>query len=211
MTVLPSLPFEGTPNESARLPGVRPHLVVLHTWGVPPATTPSGAVSRFEGVVSYLSKPSTQVSAHVVYGGTLIPRGRRRAVQQVRWERKAWTQAGCNSFAYSIESADAIWTPRGTAGGRIGLTIDEPGLEQLARMTAYICRRAGIPPRWTLDPNRPGVARHRDLGRLGNPSGHTDPTGDRELWQRFMGMVRREHERGGFRKTWGRGTWPAAV
>ena len=209
MAVLPAMGFQQTPNQSARLAGVQPHLVVLHTWGVPPATTPSGAASRFEGVVSYLSNPRVEVSAHVVYGGTLIPRGRRRCVQQVRWERKAWTQAGCNSFAYSIESADAIWTPAGDAS-RDG-TIDERGLAQLARITAYICTRAGIPPRWTLDPNRAGVTRHRDLGKLGNPSGHTDPTGDRELWQRFMGMVRLEHERGGFRKTWGRGTWPAAV
>lgn len=194
--VLPALPFEETPNESARLHGARPHLIVVHTWGNEPATTPGEAAARFEGNVAFMRRASSQVSAHVVYGGQLIPRGKRRAVQLVRWDRKAWTQAGANSFAYSVESADAIWQ----AG-------DDAGFRQLARIVAFMSLRSGIPATWARTVNQTGIARHRDLGAVGNPSGHTDPTGNVALWRSFVAAVQDELRIGGFRKTWGRGTW----
>lgn len=69
---------------------------------------------------------------------------------------------------------------------------------------AYLCTRTGIPPRWSRDPLRtPGVVRHADLGRAGG--GHSDPTLDVAAWRRFVAMVRAEHERGGFRPSWGIG------
>lgn len=194
--VLPPLPFQATPNESQRLHSARPHLIVVHSWGAPVATTQLEATRRFEGVVAFLSNPRTEVSAHVIYGGSLIPKGNRRAVQQVRWERKAWTQAGANSFSYSIESADAIWHGH-----------DDAGLAQLARIVAYMCRRSGIPARWATEVGHTGIARHVDLGRIGNPDGHTDPTTDLGRWSRFVESCRTELERGGFRKSWGRGVW----
>lgn len=197
--VLPPLPYAPSPSQSPRLTGVRPHLVVVHTWGVTAATTPQEAIDRFEGTVAYLERADVQVSAHVVYGGQLIPNGHRRAVQQVPWDRKAWTQAGANSFSYSVESADAIWQEH-----------DPEGFQQLARIVGYLCLRGGIPAVWAKTVNDPGIARHRDLGPIGNPDGHTDPTGDVALWKRFVHGVQVELAVGGYRKTWGRGRWPAA-
>lgn len=197
------LPFETTPNESARLHGVRPHLVVVHTWGNAPADDPAEAAGFFEGNVLFMRAAAADVSAHVVYGGQMIPANHRRAVQLVEWQRKAWTQAGANSFSYSVESADAIWTP----APDWQRTRDEAGLAQLARIVAFMCLRSRIPATWARNVNTPGIARHRDLGTVGNPSGHTDPTGSVKLWQRFVAMVQAELARGGFRRTWGRGNW----
>lgn len=203
--VLPELPFEATPNESQRLHGARPHLIVVHTWGNPPASSPAEAESRFEGNVSFMRDPGSQVSAHVVYGGQLVPEGKRRAVQLVEWQRKAWTQAGANSFSYSIESADAIWLPAPDWRE----TRDEAGLRQLARIVGYISLHSRIPAAWAKTVGMRGIARHRDLGPVGNPSGHVDPTGNVQLWLRFLHLVQDELERGGYRPTWGHGTWVA--
>ena len=192
--ILPELPYLTTPNESARNPaGRKPTLIVVHAWGNQPATTPAQARARMAGNVNYMRTASSQVSAHVVYGGTLgDPRG--QAVQLVEWQRKAWTQAAVNSAAISIESADAIWHGH-----------DEHGLEQLARIVAFLCKRTNIPPTWAGCSSAVGVARHLDLGALGNPNHHVCPTGDVAAWKRFMRLVKKEHDRGGFRKTWGRG------
>lgn len=191
---LPPLPYRATPNRSLRNPPSRkPSLIVLHSWGSPAATSPVEARQRFAGVTNYLCDPDVQVSAHVVYGGKLgDPDG--EAVQLVPWDQKAWTQAGLNSACLSVESADAIW--RGH---------DEPGFLQLARIVAFWCHKTKIAPIWTVNPAVPGVTRHVDLGPLGNPSGHVDPTLDVKLWRRFVEAVRLEHVRGGFRPTWGRG------
>lgn len=195
---LPRLPFVDTANQSDRRPaGRRPTLIVVHAWGNPPATTPEEARARFAGNVNYMQRRSSKVkvSAHVVYGGKLgDPRG--QAAQLVRWERKAWTQAGLNSAALSVESADAIWQG-----------LDEPGFEQLARIVAFFCHKTGIPPTWARLPSSVGVARHLDLGALGNPDHHADPTTSTVLWRRFVRRVREECDRGGFRRTWGAGTW----
>lgn len=201
--VLPELVWRPTTNESAR--HGTPHLVVIHRWGVAPAHTAAAAQSTFTGVVNGMLDPRREVSAHVVYGGSLIPQVR-RAAQLVEWQRKAWTQVAANSVSYSIESADAIWTDKPGPGGYV---VDEPGLEQLARMAAFICHKSGIPPTWASDPRQPGVTRHVDLGPIGgNPDGHTDPTLDEVLWKRFISKVRFEFNRGGFRESWGRGSWP---
>jgi hypothetical protein len=37
--------------------------------------------------------------------------------------------------------------------------------------------------------------------------GHSDPTQDVALWNSFIKQVGKELKRGGFRKTWGRGTF----
>lgn len=194
--ILPRLPFLETPNQSARVPpNRRPTLIVVHTWGNPPATSPERARELYAGNVAYMRNPQVQVSAHIVYGGKLgDPKG--QAVQLVRWERKAWTQAAVNSAAVSVESADAIWH-----------SLDEPGFAQLARIVAFLCHKTGIPPTWARSPAAAGVARHADLGALGNPSGHVDPTLNLNLWRRFIRAVKAEHDRGGWRRTWGAGVW----
>lgn len=197
MTVLlPRLPFEGTPNQSARVPASRkPTLVVVHAWGNKPASSASEARRLFAGNVNYMQRPDVQVSAHVVYGGTL-GEAKGQAVQLVRWERKAWTQAAVNSAAVSVESADAIWHGR-----------DPDGMAQLARIVAFFCHKMRVPPRWARSPDQIGVARHLDLGALGNPNHHACPTAEGEPWARFLQLVRAEHKRCGFRRTWGAGVW----
>lgn len=200
--VLPELSWAGTPNESARTAGAKARLVVLHRWGVKPAETREEAVSRLAGTVAYLRKPEVEVSAHVVYGGSLCPASQ-RAVQLVKWDRKAWTQAALNSVALSIECADGVWEPAGK-----GKVLDEPGLAQVARMTGWLCLHGGVPAVWASGPEGRGIARHLDLGELGNPNGHSCPTTDTVLWRRFVSMVRAEVERGGYRKSWGRGRLP---
>lgn len=199
---MPRLPYVGTPNQSTRTPaGRKPHLLVIHAWGNPPATTPAEARSRFLGNVAYMQRASVQVSAHVVYGGCLgNPKG--EAAQLVPWNRKAWTQAALNSACLSIESADAIWHKTGH-----NQTADDEGFAQLARIAGFICKRAGIPPTWSRSPSTPGVTRHADLGALGNPSGHVDPTLILPLWRRFLRAVEHEYERGDYIRRWGRGTW----
>jgi hypothetical protein len=86
------------------------------------------------------------------------------------------------------------------------LERQRPGaLETAARITAFLCKRTGIPPTWTQAPTHtPGVTRHYDLGRAGG--NHTDPTTDVRIWRGFMAKVRAEYDRGGFRPTWGEGT-----
>lgn len=193
--VLPDLPFLGTPNESARVPADRkPTLIVVHAWGNEPATTAAQARSLFLGNCNYMRTPGRD-SAHVVYGGKLgDPHG--QAAQLVAWNRKAWTQAAVNSAALSVESADAIWHGH-----------DDPGMAQLARIVAFMCHKANIPPVWAREPSKVGVARHLDLGALGNPDHHACPTSAIAPWSTFMAMVRHEATRGGFRPSWGREQW----
>lgn len=194
--ILPRLPFVDTPNQSARVPASRkPTLIVVHAWGNKPARTPAEARSRFDGNVKFMQSASSQVSAHVVYGGKLGDE-HGQAAQLVRWERKAWTEAAVNSAGISVESADAIWHG-----------LDDPGMAQLARIVAFWCHKTGIPPAHAKQAGACGVARHLDLGLLGNPNHHACPTVDPAPWAQFMRLVRAEFNRGGFRTRWGAGQW----
>jgi hypothetical protein len=154
-----------------------PWLIVVHR-----------PVGSYEGTLEWLRDPRSKASAHVVTEGF------NRATQLVQWHRKAWTCAAFNSASYNVEVDDDAWD--GT---------DPDALATAARIVAFLCKRTGIPPSWTRQPTHtPGVCRHLDLGRAGG--GHTDPTTDETLWRGFVAMVRSEHERGGFRPTWGVGT-----
>lgn len=194
--VLPDLPFLDTPNQSARVPLDRkPTIIVAHAWGNAPAKTAAQARSRFAGNVNFMRDAASEVSANVVYGGTLGD-AKGQAAQLVAWERKAWTQAAINSAALSVESADAIWHE-----------LDPRGFAQLARIVAFMCHKTNISPMWAHTPAAVGVARHIDLGALGNPDHHACPTTDVAMWQAFIKLVQHEHRRGGFRKSWGKGQW----
>jgi hypothetical protein len=57
-------------------------------------------------------------------------------------------------------------------------------------------------PNWS---NGVPIVRHIELGRAGG--NHTDPTEDLPLCGSFLKMVGPEVERGGFRATWGRGSF----
>jgi hypothetical protein len=195
---LPPLEWQESPNQSARNVRV-PHLIVMHRWGNKPASTGADARSRYKGNIRFMCDHSKEVSAHIVYGGSLL----NEACQLVAWDEKAWTEVAFNSVSYSIECCDAIWVPDPHRAGKV---MDEPGLAQAARVAGFLCTKTGIPPVWSKDPlNTAGVVRHLDLGKAGNPNGHACPTTDPTLWRRFIRMVAAEVARGNYRKTWGRG------
>ena len=175
---LPPLRFHGSPNKSLRLNGMVPYLVVVHR-----------PVGGFAGAEATLTDPATQVSAHILTDSN------REAVQLVPWHLKAWACASFNSASYNIEVDDDAWSGH-----------DRAGLETAARIVAFICKRTGIPPTWThLPTHAPGVVRHYDLGLAGG--GHTDPTTDAQVWRNFMLLVQQQYDRGGFRPSWGQGTF----
>lgn len=174
--VLPPLRQHPSPNVADRLHGIIPYLVVLHR--------PVGSYGSAERT---LTDPAAQVSAH------LLTDSNREAVQLVPWDRKAWTCATFNSASYNLEIDDDAWNGR-----------DPAALATAARITAFLCKRTGIPPVWTHHPHDvPGVCRHYDLGRAGG--GHTDPTTDVQVWRRLMQAVVAEFDRGEFRRTYGVG------
>jgi len=177
---LPPLREHLSPNASSRR-GTVPYLVVLHR----PVGSYRGAEATL--VDPRPENPDEAVSAH------LLTNSNREAVQLVPWDRKAWTCRAFNSASYNLEIDDDAWNGN-----------DAAALATAARVTAFLCKRTGIPPQWTRDPaNVPGVCRHYDLGRAGG--GHTDPTTDANTWRHFMDLTRREHERDGFRPAWGVG------
>lgn len=180
--VLPKLAWRESPNQSARtLP--RGHVPYLVVWHRP--------VGRYRPSVDWLCNPDSQASAHIITEGNNT--GVDVATQLVPWDRKAWACAAFNSPSYNVEVDDDAWDGN-----------DPAALTTAARIGAWLTWKTGIPTQWSTDPlNRPGHVFHRDLGRAGG--GHEDPTEDPAVRRYFMQQIRRELERGGFRKTWGRG------
>jgi hypothetical protein len=180
--VLPKLAWQESPNVSERSPGVVPYLIVAHR-----------PVGNYHGSVSWLCNPKAQASAHVLTEGNST--GADEATQLVPWDKKAWACASFNSASYNIEVDDDAWTG-----------ADPEALRVAARIFAFICFKTGIPPVHSKNPlHDPGIVRHIDLGRAGG--GHTDPTEDLPLWRSFIKMVNAELQRGGFRATWGKGSF----
>ena len=181
-TTLPTLTWQKSPNWSERRSGIVPYLIVAHR-----------PVGSYHGSAEWLCNPKSQASAHVLTEGHGT--GVDVATQLVPWDKKAWACAAFNSASYNIEVDDNAWD--GT---------DPDALRVAARIFAFICAKTGIPPVQSRNPlHEPGIVRHVDLGRAGG--GHTDPTTNKALWQSFLRLVRDELKRGGFRKTWGRGTF----
>jgi hypothetical protein len=179
---LPALDWQPSPNWSERSPGIVPYLIVAHR-----------PVGSYHGSADWLCNPKAQASAHVLTEGNGT--GVDEATQLVPWDKKAWACAAFNSASYNIEVDDNAWD--GT---------DKDALRVAARIFAFICVRTGIPPVQSKNPlHDPGIVRHVDLGRAGG--GHTDPTEELPLWRSFLRMVGHEVERGGFRATWGRGSF----
>lgn len=184
-TTLPELePHPFTPNQSQRLAPVT--LIVVHRWGVP-------AFSSFDGIVNNMMHPDREISAHIVYAGEQ-GRDKGRAVQLVPWNRKAWACISFNSRSDNIELGDAMWSG-----------LDSKGFARAARIVAGRLHYRGLPAVWrhgsALNGSAGGFTRHYDLGAAGG--GHTDPTTNPALWDRFCELVQAEHARGGFRPKWG--------
>lgn len=181
-TVLPPLKFRLSPNHSKRNlhNGHKPFLIVVHR-----------PVGSYHGSVDWLCNPKSQASCHVITEGNKT--GADEATQLVPWNAKAWHAMAFNDISYGVETDDNCWD--GT---------DKHAFDVAARIVAFLCKRTGIPPHMSSHPlSVPGVVRHFDLGRAGG--GHSDPTTDPKLWLEFMRQVQTEYQRGGFRRTWGRG------
>lgn len=190
MPHLPDLQWHPTTAYSPRH-GSKVELVVVHRWGVR-YTDPDHEKRSYAGVIAYFRNPANRASAHIVFPGSAASG---EAAQMVSWAHMAWAEAAYNAVSDEIESADACWTME--ADGRVA---DEAGLRVLARIVAFRLHKRGLPPVWS---HRRGFCRHADLGAAGG--GHTAcPTTDLHLWRRFCRMVQDEHERGGFRASWGR-------
>lgn len=172
--VLPPLTQHPSPNRSSRH-GERVHLIVCHR-----------PVGSYAGSIQTLCDPASEASAHII-----TKTGGLEATQLVPWGEKAWACKAFNAFSDNLELSDEMWTG------------DDPhGLAVAARIVAYRCHARKLPAVWTRDPlNTPGICRHFDLGIAGG--GHTDPTTSTPIWLNFMGMVRDQLTRGGFRPTWG--------
>lgn len=180
----PDLASGSTPNQSSRN-GTAPAVLFNHVWGG----------GTFDGVVSWLTNPESQASAHVVYAGRTGPDAG-RAVQLVAWADKAWTECDFNARGLSIETADSVWQGH-----------DPEGFAQLARMVALILHVHSWPVRWVradgLVAGTRGHTRHADAGAAG--CGHLYcPTSDLALYQQFADRVLAESRHGGFRSTYGR-------
>jgi hypothetical protein len=180
----PPIAWHPSPNRSSRN-GTQPSVLFNHVWGG----------GTLDGVVSWLSEPQSQASAHLVYGGQVGPDAG-RCVQLVAWADKAWTECDLNPRGLSIESADAVWNGH-----------DPEGFAQLARIVALILHVHGWPVRWVtgeqLLAGTRGHARHADAGALG--CGHLAcPTTDLNLYRQFHARVLAESRHGGFRSTYGR-------
>lgn len=173
--VLPLLVQRSTPNQSSRN-GVRPNLIVWHETG-----------GAYAGAVSWLRNPVSQASAHLV-----IREDGQEATQLVRLRWKAWTQGAYNSRGVGVEHANT--TPQGYAS--------DHQLRVSARVFAWLCWKLEIPPRWARGGHGAGVCMHRELGAAGG--GHTQCGPSDAGWQRFLGYLGHEVERGDFKPTWAR-------
>lgn len=182
--ILPDLAWVSTKASSSRQ-GAPVTRVVVHRWGVA-YTNEKAEASSYQGVINFFKNPANGASAHVVFPGSAVPG---KATQMVAWGDKAWAEMAYNGTSDDIESADAIW-----------LGKDPAGLAVLARMVAMRLHVRGLPAVYSAEK---GFCRHADLGTAGG--GHTAcPTTDMNVWRDFAVRVVHEHERGGFRKVWGR-------
>lgn len=164
-----------SPNRSSRH-GHRIDLIVWHE-----------TAGSYAGSISWLCNPASQASAHLV-----VREDGNEATQLVRLSEKAWTQGAYNSAAVGVEHANM--TAKGYATDR--------QLRVSARIFGWLCITLDVPPRWARGGHGRGVCMHRELGALGG--GHTACGPNDDGWQRFLGYLAHEIERGDYRKTWAR-------
>ena len=173
--ILPELHWRESPNRSSRN-GSRVRLLVWHE-----------TAGAYAGSVSWLCNPAAQASAHIV-----VREDGLEATQLVPLAEKAWHADAFNPVSIGVEHANT--TGKGYA--------TEAQLEVSARIFAWLCLHYKIPPRWSRHGQEAGVCRHLDLGAAGG--GHTQCGPGLHDWERFLVMLHRELERGGFRPDWAR-------
>jgi hypothetical protein len=175
--VLPPLKQRRSPNFSPRH-GSPIDLLVWHE-----------TAGRYRGDIATLCNdrvaPHLRVSAHLV-----VREDGAEVTQLVRLAQKAWTQGFYNPRAVGVEHSNM--TAKGYS--------TEQQLRVSARIFAWLAWDLDVPVRFARGGHGRGVCRHLDLGALGG--GHTQCGPGDATWQRFLGMLHAETERGGFRKTW---------
>lgn len=169
-------PFVESPNRTRR-DGRRIDVVVIHTMEV--AETRGAA----EAVARWFASPEAEVAAHYCVDSDSV-------VQCVREEDVAWHARGGNEHSVGIELAGRAG--QGAAGWEDAYSVAV--LERAARLTAGICLRHGIPPRWLqasdLRAGRRGLTGHAEVSRAFRRSDHWDP-GPWFPVARFLALVRR--------------------
>lgn len=171
---LPALTWRPSPNFYPAPRTLKPQLIVIHD-------TEGG----YAGAIATFANTHSQVSAHIV-----LKEDGSEATQMVPWARVAWHVVKFNGVALGIEMAGFE---------KQGYLDNE--WQSAARITAYLAQRFKIPVRWVTG-GQVGICRHYDLGKAGG--GHTDPTLDPKVWNRFIERVTEEAARGNFPDTWGR-------
>jgi N-acetylmuramoyl-L-alanine amidase len=175
---LPKLYWEASPNFSPTVYKNEPSLIVIHD-----------CEGSYHGSVSWFASLRSHVSAHFV-----VSEDGSEVTQTVPLSKKAWAQCFYNAYrgapAISIEM-----------GGYESKGFGPAEWAMVARMTGYFCHRYKIPVQASKG-DRPGIARHYDLGIKGG--GHKDPTLDSTTWANFLAAVSAQLTQGGFPAEWGR-------
>lgn len=182
---LPELKWRESPNRyklgDARIKP--PRLVVVHT-----------AEGGYAGAVSWLCNPASEASSHVV-----LNEDGSQATQLVRYSERAWTQRAFNGVALSIEAAGFLSTRW------LHPIRSWNQMRRLARIVAFLLHEYKLPARAVSNSERfsgRGFCRHGDLVPEG---GHPLCMLYRNWrWRVFKRWVRKEYNRGHFRKEWGR-------
>ena len=170
---LPKLLWKASPNFSSRTAKI--DLIVVHDC----QGGYSGSIGAF---LSRVGEGAGPVSAHYVLREDGL-----ECTQMVDDSKKAWHAAAFNSRSIGLEIAGF---EAGTLKNNLPLKDSYSDAEWNAAelITAYLCKKHGIPAQWSQGGKGPGVARHLDLGRAGG--GHTDPTRDEAKWAAFVARVK---------------------
>ena len=150
--------------------------VVMHTMEAPETANTA------ENVAGYFANPAAQASAqYCVDSDSII-----QCVDELDYAFAAATTG--NMFGIHIELAgyaaqdDAGWSDE----------FSEAMLDKAAALTASICRKHGIPPRFLTDAQlaagEKGITTHGAISRVFRQSDHTDP-GEGFPWNKFMRLV----------------------
>jgi N-acetyl-anhydromuramyl-L-alanine amidase AmpD len=131
----------------------KPSMIVIHK-----------VEGSYDGCISWFKNPAAQVSAHyvVAHSGAIT--------QMVKDDDIAWHAGNWDYNERAIGIENEGWTNRDD--------VPDGHLRALARLTAWLCQKHGIP-----------ADRHHIIGHVEVPgSDHTDP-GPYFAWTTFMGYV----------------------
>jgi hypothetical protein len=138
----------------------------------------------YSGSIAWFEMPRSQVSAHYV-----IKEDGSEVTQMVEIADKAW--ACCNFNSRSINYEMAGFAAKGYRSEE---------WQAVANIFAFHLHYFQIPCRWARGGVGPGFCSHFDLGSAGG--GHSDPTTDRNTWEKFVNLVETAYNTGNFPSDW---------